>query len=330
MRGSLYLYRLPLILFREGAPMYDKDRIVKKKYIVIVAVLLAVSLLALAGTLIYQSSAERTTEVTVPDNIITPKAQHISSSETITQAQNLAGAEQTVQSGSEKAELLTLYQGHSEDNTPFEAVNMFPGDTLTKYYCVRVSHSGGVTVYFHADIRSGYEKLAEVLNCRVELLTDGSTLYDGLMRDMPDISSTVISDGKADSDLYYAVTAYLDTSVGNDYQNKELTADFRWWAQADEEISSADSIESKTDSTESNADSSTGAADSSSVSKAESTAVSKADSSDGSHGTNGGSLESPNTGSPAAVCMWVIVSAGLLLALLVLCGKCKKEGGCDD
>lgn len=36
-----------------------------------------------------------------------------------------------------------------------------------------------------ATVRAGYEKLAEVLQVRVKLLTTGETLYDGLVRDMP-------------------------------------------------------------------------------------------------------------------------------------------------
>lgn len=31
--------------------------------------------------------------------------------------------------------------------------------------------------------------------------------------------------------LEYEITAYLDTSVGNDYQNKDLIADFKWWVE---------------------------------------------------------------------------------------------------
>ena len=35
----------------------------------------------------------------------------------------------------------------------------------------------------------------------------------------------------ATDELYYEITAYLDTSVGNDYQNKDLIADFKWWVE---------------------------------------------------------------------------------------------------
>lgn len=138
------------------------------------------------------------------------------------------------------AAVISLHQRHAEDNRPFQAVNLFPGDRVTKSYTVRISHSGNVTVHFHADIRPGYEKLAEVLRCRVVLLNFGETLYDGLMRDMPEsLDCGVEGEANAESELYYEITAYLDTSVGNEYQNKELIADFRWWVE-DQEIEHLD------------------------------------------------------------------------------------------
>lgn len=103
---------------------------------------------------------------------------------------------------------------------------MFLGDSVAKDFDVRVSHSNPVEVYFHADIRPGYEKLSEVMMLRIELPDYGVTLYDGLMRDMPsDVMHTIYSE----KHILYRMTAYLDTSVGNDYQFKELIADFRWW-----------------------------------------------------------------------------------------------------
>ena len=131
-----------------------------------------------------------------------------------------------------KAAEISLYANHPEDNQPFQAGNLFPGDTESKRYCVRVSHSSDVTVYFHADVRPGYEKLAEVLQCRVVLLTTGETLYEGLMRDMPSsLTHSVKANQETESELYYEITAYLDTSVGNEYQNRDLVADFRWWVE---------------------------------------------------------------------------------------------------
>ena len=109
---------------------------------------------------------------------------------------------------------------------------MFPGDSETKYYCVRVSHKGDVVLRFRADVRPGYEKLAEVLCCRITLPENSGVLYDGLMRDMPEsLNHALNTDKGTASEVYYEITAYLDTSVGNEYMNKDLIADFRWWVE---------------------------------------------------------------------------------------------------
>lgn len=135
------------------------------------------------------------------------------------------------------ANTIELYQNHPSDNVPFAADNLFPGDTETKYYCVRVSHKGDVTVRFHADVQPGSEKLAEVLQCRVVLSTTGETLYEGLMKDMPAaLTHELSASEETQSELYYEITAWLDTSVGNEYMNKTLLADFDWWVEETENL----------------------------------------------------------------------------------------------
>ncbi len=130
-----------------------------------------------------------------------------------------------------------------EENVPFSVENMFPGDAETKEFVVKVSHKKPVVLYFHADIRAGYEKFAEVIRVRVELSKKHQLLYDGLMRDMPDdLGDLLLADEK---EVTYQVSVYLDTSVGNAYQFERLVADFRWWygeegEETSEDISTAD------------------------------------------------------------------------------------------
>ncbi len=112
-------------------------------------------------------------------------------------------------------------------NTAFTVTNMFPGDAETKDFTVKVDHKEPITLYYHADIRPGSEKLAEVMMVKIELPEKGVTLYDGLMRDMP--SALEYQLAANEKEVIYRITAYLDTSVGNDYQYKSLIADFRWW-----------------------------------------------------------------------------------------------------
>lgn len=237
-----------------------KKRAGLKTAIVILSVLLAISIIALAGLLIFRSSAAgASAEAVVPDNIISPDAvasggekepgsgvspfdsAAFSGKASLRKATSqratstpIAKPVQAPSDAKKKAAVISLHQRQVEDNQPFHVRNLFPGDAETKYFCVKVSHSGDVVVRYHADIRPGSEKLAEVLRCRIVLLTTGETLYDGLMRDMPESlnHSIKIKAGRStESELYYEITAYLDTSVGNDYQNKDLIADFRWWVE---------------------------------------------------------------------------------------------------
>ena len=126
---------------------------------------------------------------------------------------------------------LKLYMGRADEEEAFNVPNMFPGDSVSKTYFLKVYYRDSITVHFRAAVRPGYEKLAEVLMCRVEV--DGSTLYDGLMKNMPSSLPYKIKSPK--TELKYTITAYLDTSVNNDYMNKDLVADFRWWVEKQEQ-----------------------------------------------------------------------------------------------
>lgn len=228
--------------------MEQKKKI--KIVIIILAILLGLSLLALGGTVIYNKIANNTpATVTVPDNLITPdedatkpdssesNSQAPDSSDTQTpsssaDASSSAVPTQSTTAEAKKAATIELYNKQPEENTPFHVGNMFPGDAEIKYFCVRVSYHDKITVHYKATVRPGYEKLAEVLKVRIRLLSAGETMYDGLMRDMPEsLTHKLASKKSATDELYYEITAYLDTSVGNDYQNKDLIADFKWWVE---------------------------------------------------------------------------------------------------
>lgn len=228
--------------------MEQKKKI--KIVIIILAILLGLSLLALGGTVIYNKIANNTpATVTVPDNLITPdedttkpdssesNSQAPDSSDTQTPSSSATSSSavtptQGTTAKTKKAATIELYNKQPEENTPFAVGNMFPGDVETKYFRVRVSYHDKITVHYKATVRPGYEKLAEVLKVRVNLLSTGETMYDGLMRDMPEsLTHKLASKKSATDELYYEITAYLDTSVGNEYQNKDLIADFKWWVE---------------------------------------------------------------------------------------------------
>ena len=233
--------------------MEQKKKI--KIIIIVLAVLLGVSLVALGGTIVYNRLAKsEPAVVTVPDNLITPEEDTTKTdggetdstgdadkttepekqSSDSTEKNNASETSGTNKPTAEtkKAATIELYNKQPEDNTPFNVENMFPGDSETKYFRVQVSYCDKVTVHYKAAVREGYEKLAEVLKVRVKMLTTGETMYDGLMKDMPDSVTYKLASAKSTTDeLYYEITAYLDTSVGNEYQNKDLIADFSWWVE---------------------------------------------------------------------------------------------------
>ena len=228
--------------------MEQKKKI--KIIIIVLAILLGLSLLALGGTLVYNKLANNTpATVTVPDNLITPDEDTTKpdSSENNSQAPDSSDTQapsssadtsssavptQSTTAEVKKAATIELYNKQPEENTPFQVGNMFPGDSETKYFRVRVSYHDKITVHYKATVRPGYEKLAEVLKVRIKLLSTGKTMYDGLMRDMPESLTHKLASKKSTTDeLYYEITAYLDTSVGNDYQNKDVIADFKWWVE---------------------------------------------------------------------------------------------------
>ena len=242
--------------------MEQKKKI--KIVIIVLAIVLGLSLLVLGGTLVYNKIANPTPATeTVPDNLITPddgttkpdssdaekpdssktekpdssNTEKPSSADTQTPSSSADTSSSTVPAQSTPAETkeaatIELCNKQPEENTAFTVGNMFPGDSETKYFCVRVSYHDKITVHYKAAVRPGYEKLAEVLKVRVKLLTTGETMYDGGIADMPESLTHKLASMKSSTDeLYYEITAYLDTSVGNDYQNKDLIADFKWWVE---------------------------------------------------------------------------------------------------
>ena len=276
LHNTNYVVRKSVILVHGGGMMEKKQKNDKIKIIIIIlAVLLGISSVSLAGMLIYKQFAPSViSSVILPDNIIDSddeknnfeaegqpstseekdiddKVQSNTASTATTSisisantsvntyastSANVSTNVNTMTNAGRTATKISLHSKSTEYNVPFNTINMFPGDTETKYFCVQVSYREGVTVRFTADVRSGYEKLAEVLKCKVVLLSADKTLYDGLMKDMPEsLEHYLYNAEETTSELYYEITAYLDSSVGNEYQNKSLAADFHWWVDVEDE-----------------------------------------------------------------------------------------------
>jgi len=126
---------------------------------------------------------------------------------------------------------IMLSKRNEEDNVPFKAENMFPGDWIEKEFCVNVSCGEEVTVCFGIELDDESQKLAQVLGCRIELSNCGEVLYDGLMTKIPERLEYPFTVAPIAEKLVYQITVYLDTSVGNEYQNASLSAKFCWWIE---------------------------------------------------------------------------------------------------
>lgn len=188
------------------------------KIIIILSILLVISGIAL--TLITKEKNTKSTYTNIPANIITSENKEYEEANTRT-------------SNSEnKAKNIILHKKQQQDNETFKATNLFPGDNEKNYYAIKVFHNKDITVRFHADIRPGYEKIYEVLKIKVTLIDSNEILYDGLLKDIPNSLNTKLeTEESTESDLYYEINVYLDTSVGNEYQNQSLTVDFNWWVE---------------------------------------------------------------------------------------------------
>lgn len=238
--------------------------------IIVLSVLLAVSLFALGETLSKCATSENTKDTAVAqDNFITDektsetaeaiKAETIKSEKIsgTAEAPNPAGKTQTI--GAKCASIaniltrpihrylagccayassneITLSGADPSENVRFELKNMFPGDSETKIFRVKVKHNGKVKVHCEAAVNTtgaDAANLGKAIKVRVKVGKEGmkdEELYDGILPDMPDKAVYTLS-GYETTELTYTITAYIDTSAGNEFQNKSIQADFKWWLE---------------------------------------------------------------------------------------------------
>lgn len=298
--------------------------------VIVLVILLALTGTALMGTVLYKNSLTDNTAV-VPNNVIIAEKQEAICVPTVKSLAISGGraymgakvcAMQIVDEASGKQTTLKLYRNRAEDTVPFNANNMFPGDRETKAYLLSVSYRGSLTVHFKANIRPGYEKLAEVLKCKV-VMRGGSVLYDGLMKDMPNVDYILPTSNGTTSDFIYDITVYLDTSVGNEYMSKELYADFTWWVNEEDESSSSSSSESSSSSSGSSSDS---------TSAAPIIPIIPGGSDSSKPEDIPGELLPPNTGYFPNIALWASLAGVslLLFAMLLLLIKRKKGGKANE
>lgn len=178
--------------------------------------------------------------VAIPENLL--KSQ--TSSSTVS-----SNSQQEGMATGTNATQIELYRGKSSDNETFEVTNMFPGDEETKYFCIKVYHDADIDLLFRVDIIENTKNLSDVLRIKVVNMEEQKVLCDDSFSkiDKKEFSRLLKSNEKKESIAYYQVTVYLDTSVGNEYQDALLKADFEWYVEKENK---PDNTTQKTDDTQ--------------------------------------------------------------------------------
>lgn len=238
-------------------PGNDKKTSRLKIVIIFLSVLLVLSAGGLAARYIYLNFfAPTQATVTVPDNLV--GEEESSSSETpgdsgvISQPESGQGTasvpvsgegtvsrdytDGTTNSGSTdkpQAPKLELYQGKPGDNQKFEVRNMLPGDTETRYFCVKAYHDADITLFFRADVTEQTKSLGDMLHIKVTHLDTGKVLCDAPFSEIngQEFSELLKQNAQNETTAYYQIDVSLDTSVGNEYQAATLRADFEWYVK---------------------------------------------------------------------------------------------------
>lgn len=136
--------------------------------------------------------------------------------------------------------MVELCEGQPGGNQRFEVKNMFPGDTETRYFCVRVYHDADLELFFRADITEQTKRLGDAAHIRVTHMETGKVLCDGPFTEVnsKEFSELLQKNAAGESVACYRIDVSLDTSVGNEYQTAGLKADFKWYVRDESGLTS--------------------------------------------------------------------------------------------
>lgn len=210
----------------------------RKKLNIALLILLLVALVVLAAVLFVRAKPDAVS----PDNRIeTAKSLSLTLPRTALSA--IFDDAASPQTGGYSAVPLTATVEFKGDHAAMTASGMLPGDSEEKTFTVTVKHRKTATVHFEAklandsviDDTTGH-KLSDGMNIKVVQGTD--TLYNGSIAGLttatPRPAVDVEVPGSRTADLPYTITVSLPTSAGNEFQNKTLTIDLKWWLVSDE------------------------------------------------------------------------------------------------
>lgn len=234
----------------------EKKNVIIKRIIIILAALLILSGAGLIARTVYlNQSRSSDSYVSVPDNVLNGVEAEKDEAVTDNSEEEASGTEATSSISSDstssgasntdnnaasetKAAYLELCKTTVTANEKFRVENMLPGDSVTKYFCVKTYHRKAIPVYFKADITEQTKNLADVLMIRVTIPETGEVLYDTTFKNADGNEKAVKlpQSQNGETTTYYEIKVYLDTGVGNQYQAASLNADFSWYIKdADQE-----------------------------------------------------------------------------------------------
>lgn len=210
----------------------------RRKLNIALLILLLVALVVLAAVLFVRAKPDAVS----PDNRI-ETAEPLSLTLPRTALSAIFDDAASPQTGGYSAVPLTATVEFKGDHAAMTASGMLPGDSEEKTFTVTVKHRKTATVHFEArlandsviDATTG-RKLSDGMNIKVVQGTD--TLYNGSIAGLttatPRPAVDVEVPGSHTTDLPYTITVSLPTSAGNEFQNKTLTIDLKWWLVSDE------------------------------------------------------------------------------------------------
>lgn len=210
----------------------------RKKLNIALLILLLVALVVLAAVLFVRAKPDAVS----PDNRI-ETAEPLSLTLPRTALSAIFDDAASPQMGGYSAVPLTATVEFKGNHAAMTASGMLPGDSEEKTFTVTVKHRKTATVHFEAklandsviDATTG-RKLSDGMNIKVVQGTD--TLYNGSIAGLttatPRPAVDVEVPGSRTADLPYTITVSLPTSAGNEFQNKTLTIDLKWWLVSDE------------------------------------------------------------------------------------------------
>lgn len=210
----------------------------RKKLNIALLILLLVALVVLAAVLFVRAKPDAVS----PDNRI-ETAEPLSLTLPRTALSAIFDDAASPQTGGYSAVPLTATVEFKGDHAAMTASGMLPGDSEETTFTVTVKHRKTATVHFEARLANDSviddttgRKLSDGMNIKVVQGTD--TLYNGSIAGLttatPRPAVDVEVPGSRTTDLPYTITVSLPTSAGNEFQNKTLTIDLKWWLVSDE------------------------------------------------------------------------------------------------